>query len=119
MTLRMKKPSSSICMHVNHHMDENVGLPLSSTQRHALVNIFQRYVLRVSGPESPNAMCRSTWFRLLYHCGLLGPDCVHFTEASAVFGMFSETGTTGVTAGAQVLTFSAWMSAMHQILKNP
>lgn len=119
MTLRVNRPPFATNMQPNHHMDENVGLPLTNPQRQVLVSLFQRYVLRVSGPESQNAMCRSTWFRLLYHCGLLGPSCVHFSEGTAVFTMFSEVGTSGATMGIQVLTFSAWMSAMHHILKNP
>jgi len=48
---------------------------LSNDQRSTLLLIFQRYVMRVSGgASSSDQMQRSTWFRFLHHCGILGPE---------------------------------------------
>lgn len=46
---------------------------LTNEQRTTLLNIFQRYVMRVSVGTGVDLMARSTWFRFLHHCGILGP----------------------------------------------
>lgn len=48
---------------------------LTNEQRATLLLIFQRYVFRVSGAvNGGEQMQRSTWFRFLHHCGILGPE---------------------------------------------
>lgn len=73
-----------------------------------LFSIFQRYVQRVGTEED---MCRSTWFRFLHHCGLLGPHGgIPFSQGASIYDMFSE-----VSAGVPTLPFSNWVNATQHI----
>lgn len=52
------------------------GSTLTNEQRTELLDIFNRYIQRVSsglGGAGSDLMMRSTWFRFLHHCGILGP----------------------------------------------
>lgn len=76
-----------------------------------LFSIYQRYVQRVAGLEEKDLMTRSTWFRFLHHCGLLGPDGgVAFSEGAALYDKFSEG-----SAGIFTLPFSNWVMAIQHI----
>lgn len=67
---------------------------LTNEQRTILLNIFQRYVLRVSGGANGNdlVMARSTWFRFLHHCGILGPDVLPDCQQSGRHSLFIASG---------------------------
>jgi hypothetical protein len=55
---------------------------LTNEQRAWLLSIFQRYTMRVSGgTTNADLMARSTWFRFLSHCGILGPDPENLDQA--------------------------------------
>mmetsp|Transcript_41051 Transcript_41051/g.106153 ORF Transcript_41051/g.106153 Transcript_41051/m.106153 type:complete len:719 (-) Transcript_41051:97-2253(-) len=91
------------------------GGQLTNNQRVQLLSIFQRYVHRVSGPERRELMRRSSWFRFLHHCGLLGKQGgVGLRQASQTFAAFSERNTRWPT-----LSFIAWSNAIHSLLKQP
>jgi len=91
--------------------EEIVGPKLENGEWVNLYSIFQRYVNRVTPTESVDMMSRSTWFRFLHHCGLLGPEgVITFTKGSSLFDRFSEQ-----SCGVAVLPFSNWVNSIHYI----
>jgi len=94
---------------------------LSSSQRVTLLNLFQLYGQRGSfsptgGISAAERMHRSTWYRFLHHCSLLGPaGGVSFSQATAVFKMFAES----TNGSATMLAFGNWCSALQHVLQGP
>lgn len=89
---------------------------LTNDQRKNLLSVFERYVRRVSGPDGPSDfMRRSTWFKFLHHCGLLGKDGgVPFAQASKVFAFHVEAG-----VHPPSLDFPGWLQSVRRVLRGP
>lgn len=91
------------------------GGQLTNAQRVLILSVFQRYVTRVSGPGRAELMRRSTWFRFIHHCGLLGPaGGITFVQAAKTFSVFAETWATPPS-----LTFIGWSAALFRLLRGP
>lgn len=100
------------------------GRPLLKGSNHKiLLAIHQHYTSRVTGTETAELMTRSTWFRFLHHCGLLGPEGgVNFAQAAAIFDTFAEAeaeaceGKVEGADGELGLGFGCWVAAVHHLL---
>jgi len=100
-----------------------VSTLLRTSQRASLHTLFQQYVARVTVPgKTSDLMRRSTWFRFLHHCGLLGPEGVPLGQAAASFALYTETAG-GVDGGEgtpmPMLSFGNWANAMQHLLRGP
>eukprot|EP00929_Paragymnodinium_shiwhaense_P039712 TRINITY_DN20832_c0_g1_i1.p1 TRINITY_DN20832_c0_g1~~TRINITY_DN20832_c0_g1_i1.p1 ORF type:complete len:885 (+),score=154.82 TRINITY_DN20832_c0_g1_i1:130-2784(+) len=92
---------------------ESSSQPLSNAQRMVLQTVFQNYCFRVCGPNRQELMRRSTWFKFLYHCGLLA-DTVTWSQASAVFALYADE-----SHEPPALTFANWFTALNRLLRGP
>lgn len=98
-----------------------VTLSFSSSQRARLINLSQMYITRVDRAAGADTMRRSTWFRFMHHCGILGAEdgpSVTFSQASSVFAMFSEAAPGGMHK-SPTLTFGNWVTAIQHLLDGP
>lgn len=101
--------------------DQRQGAPsgggkFTNRQHSTLLSIFQRYVVRVSGGVGRSElMRRSTWFKFLHHCGLLGHEGgISYARASEVFAQYTD-----AWASPSSLTFIGWIHSMLRLLKGP
>eukprot|EP00440_Ansanella_granifera_P043166 gb/GFBE01046796.1/.p1 GENE.gb/GFBE01046796.1/~~gb/GFBE01046796.1/.p1 ORF type:complete len:775 (+),score=165.29 gb/GFBE01046796.1/:1-2325(+) len=106
------------------------GGAMTNEQRAMLLTVFKKCIVRVSSKDNRSAlMQRSTWFRFLIKCDLIGtrtswdrsdPTQIRVTWLSAakIFKVFAEDpGKTNSTL--PVLTFSGWASAAQAVLRSP
>eukprot|EP00927_Polykrikos_kofoidii_P022323 TRINITY_DN20870_c0_g2_i1.p1 TRINITY_DN20870_c0_g2~~TRINITY_DN20870_c0_g2_i1.p1 ORF type:complete len:1106 (-),score=180.65 TRINITY_DN20870_c0_g2_i1:45-3362(-) len=87
---------------------------ITSQQRTRMSTIFHTYTYRVAGPSRLDLMQRSTWFRFLHHCELLGTvGGISFSQGSAIFAIFSK------GHDPPMLTLGSWFAAVQRVLRGP
>lgn len=96
---------------------------LKGGDRQLLQAVHARYASRVAETGRSEQMKRSTWFRFLHHCGLLGPHGVSFAKASETFEVFADHEAEArdadwEAAGSQEpsLNFASWAGAVQYVL---